>query len=388
MGDVSYASKTDNLQVAVDVGYGTSLVSTRNYADFYGNRLNLNADTAYENWRHIITEASSKNLTLSYQRTSYTWGAQDTFTTIQPPVDGNNLETTNNYNDVTHLDYKAKLSDHLTLQPLFEYTRNNSFSFLNPGALDANFQGSGTTMWRYRGELAAIYEAPWSANIRLGGGFIQDGVDSVAADGTPGLQLSAKLPNDITGHVTTDSKFGLFEYAQQIQDIGITVGGRYEDTSFGSAFAPRAGLTYVHEAFNAKLLYGSAYRIPLPYQVYSRQFSPNSDLKPETADTTEMELGYKFTPHLTGTFNAFFINIYNPIVYQGNTNTYVNFGRNQSEGAEAELRTDYARYGGFANIAFATPGTAASAGFTTQSKKQFLGASPIKLNVGPIIKKE
>jgi len=384
-GDVSFASKTDNLRVAVDVGYGASLVSTRDYADFYGNRLSLNQDTAYENWRHIITEASSKNLTLSYQRTSYTWGGQDTFTTIQPAVNGNNLEDVNNYNDVTHLDYKAKLSDHLTLQPLFEYTRNNTYSLVNPASIAAEFEGSGTSMWRYRGEMSVLYDSPWSAQIRLGGGYIQDGVDSVASDGTPGLQLSAD-PNDVGNRATSSSSYGLFEYAQQIHSIGVTVGGRYEDTTFGNAFAPRAGLTYVHDAFNAKLLYGRAYRIPLPFEVYSRQEIFNGNLKPETADTTEMELGYKFTPHVTGKFNVFFINIDNPIVFEGNTDSYANFGRDQSEGAETELRADYLHVGGFANVAYATPGPDTSPIFRTQSKKQFLAAPPIKITLGTYYK--
>lgn len=384
-GNVSAGSQTDALKVAAHVGYGSTVLSRRDYADFFGNRLELNSETAFREWQHIITEASAKNLTVRYDRTSIHWGGQDAFAMIQPPVNGIEVEQLNNYNDVTHLDYQAKISDHLTLQPLFEYTRNNTWSFDFPSAIIGNYQGSGVTLWRYRGEMSLNYDGPGSAQIRVGGGHLRDEVENVGADGTPGLQLSSD-PTDLASRTHTSSTFGLFQYVQQIQAVGVTVGGRYEDTSFGRAFAPRAGLTYVHEAFNAKLLYGRAFRIPLPWQAYSRSAAFAGNLKPETANTSEMELGYKFTPHTKGKINLFFIDINDPIVFQGNNNVYVNFGRIQSEGAEAEFRTDYVRAGGFANVSYARPGSATSAGFVTPSNKQFLASPPVKVNVGTYVR--
>jgi len=380
-GNVSLGSQTDALRVAAHLGYGTTLMSRRDYADFFGNKLKLDQDTAYRRWQHIITEASAKGLTIRYQRTSFTFGGQDTFTTIQPPVNGNQVERVNNSNDVVHVDYQAKLSERWTLQPIVEYTRNNTWNFPFPASIDGLFEGSGSTLWRYRGEMAAIYEAPWAAQLRLGGGYIRDDVESVASDGTPGIQLSAD-PNDLGSRIHTSSNFGLFQYLQQIGPIGLTAGGRYENTTFGNAFAPRAGVTYVREAFNAKLLHGKAFRIPLPWQAFSRCLGFNGSLMPETASTTEMELGYKFTPHWVGKSNVFFIGIKDPIVYRSATNSYVNFGRIQSQGAEAELRANYTLYGGFANISFAAPGRGTSPGFTTQSKKQFLGTPPLKIALG------
>ena len=380
-GNISYGSQTENLRAAAHIGQGETLLSRRDYADFFGNRLKLDRNTAYRRWQHIITEASAKDLTIRYQRTSFTFGAQDTFTTIQPAVNGINLEQTNNYNDVTHLDYHAKVSDNLAINPLFEYTRNNTWNFNYPASIDGFLEGSGAMLWRYRGEIVAVYATPWSAEMRLGGGYIQDGVKNVASDGTPGLQLSAD-PSDRSDHKRTSSNFGLFQYLQQLGPVGVTAGGRYEDTSFGSAFAPRAGLTYVHEAFNAKLLYGRAFRIPLPWQAYSRVLTYNGDLKPEIANTTEMEVGYKFTPQLKGKLNAFFININKPIVYLGATNEYVNLGQVISKGIEAELRLNYTSYGGFANFSYTAPGHSTSPGFVTPSKNRFLATPPVKIAFG------
>ena len=380
-GDVSFGAKTDAVSMAVHVGYGTQPLSTREYDDFFGNRLGLNQNNASRQWQHVVAEASAKNLTVRYQRTSFTYGGQDTFTTIQPPVNGGNAEYINNYDEVGHVDYRAKLTDRLTLQPLFEYTRNNTWTFPSPSSIDAFFEGPSTLIQRYHGELTVVYQAPWSAEIRAGGGYIRDEVHGVAADGTPGLQLSSD-PSNLSDHGHTASTFGLLQYLQQFDLVGLTVGGRYEDTTFGNAFAPRVGLTYAHEAFNAKLLYGRAFRIPMAWEAYSRNLGFNPALKPETADTTEAEVGYRLAPQVTSKFNVFFIDIHEPITYEGATNSYVNLGRIQSQGAEAEIRADYVRYGGFANLSYAVPGGATSSGFATQSKKQFLGTPPVKIDVG------
>jgi outer membrane cobalamin receptor len=380
-GNISFGSETDNLKVAVHVGRGTQVLSKRDYSDFFGNTIHLDQVNAFRNWQHVITEASSKNLTLRYQRTSFTFGGQDTFTTIQPPVNGAYLEETNNYNDVTHIDYQAKITDRLTLKPLFEYTRNNSWNFNYPASIDGFYEGSGAWMSRTRGELTANYGAPWNGDLMLGGGYIRDGAYNIASDGTPGIQLSEN-PADLGNRKYTSTQFGLFQYQQKLSLFGITVGGRYEDTSFGSAFAPRAGLTYVNGAFNTKLLYGRAFRIPLPWQAYSKVLTFNGDLKPEVADTTELEVGYKFTRHMVGKINTFFIDIKDPLVYTGTNNRYQNFGDIESEGVEAELRATYSQFGGFANISYSRPGTHTSPGFVTKSGKQFLASPPVKINLG------
>lgn len=380
-GNISYANKTDTLKAAAHVGYGSTLLSKRDYTDFFGNRLNLNRETAYRHWQHLITEASAKQLTVRYQRASFTFAGQDTFAVIQPAINGIYVERTNNYNDSLHLDYQAKLSDRLTVQPLFQYTRNGTWNFPFPSSVDGLYEGSGSTLWRYRGEITSIYEAPWQANLRIGGGVIRDEVESVASDGSPGLQLSED-PTDLGTRVHTSSTFGLCQYEQKMNQFTLTFGGRYEDSSFGHAFAPRAGLTYVYNAFNAKLLYGRAFRIPLPWQAHSRALNFSGKLKPEIAYTTEMELGYKFTAHLSGKINLFFIDINEPLVYQGASNTYANLGEIQSEGVEAEIQINYERFGGFVNIAYSEPGPDTSPAFTTVSKKQFIGTPPLKLNVG------
>jgi len=385
-GNISYGAQTGTMKVAAHVGYGTQPLSRREYADFFGNRLRLDENNSYRRWQHVITEATAKHVTLRYQRTTFTFGSQDAFVTIQPPINGMYLDQSNDYTDAVHLDYAGKVTDRLTIQPLFEYNRNNTWNFNYPASLSGSLAGSGNTLWRYRGELAIIYDVPSVAQLRLGGGYIRDEVDSVASDGTPGLQLSSD-PADRTNRIHTDSSFGLLQYQHRLNPFGITVGGRYENTSFGDAFAPRAGVTYVRRAFNAKLLYGRAFRIPLPWQAYSRVISFSDNLDPETADTVEMELGYKFTRSVSGKINVFHIDIDDPIVYDGWINRYSNFGKIQSRGIEAEMKADFDTTGGFANLSFSEPSSRTSPGFVTESKKRFLGSPRVKINAGVYYRK-
>ena len=174
-----------------------------------------------------------------------------------------------NYNDSFYADYTARLGDCLTLLPVFKYTRNNSWNFPFAASSDGFFEGAGATLWRYEGDLTALYTAPGLADIRVGGGVIRDEVESIASDGTPGLQLSEDS-NDLGSRVHTSSTFGLLQIEKDWSPIGLTLGGRYQDSAFGHAFAPRAGVTYHRRLFHAKVLYGRAFRIPLPWQAYSR----------------------------------------------------------------------------------------------------------------------
>jgi len=296
-------------------------------------------------------------------------------------VNGIYLDQLNMYNDTTHIDYVAKISDRLTLLPVFEYYRDNSESFDYSAAPDAFYNNSSLMLWQYRGELTALYKASDSTQARFGGGYIRDEIGDLGVDGSPGLQLSSD-PSDVTSRAHDVSTYGLLQVEQQFRLIDLTVGGRYEENRFGTDFAPRAGLTYVRDAFNAKLLYGRAFRNPTLWEAYGRSTNDNPDLKPETADTTELEAGYKLSPHVKGSWNLFYIDIKDPIQYMGNVNEYLNLGRIQSEGTEAELRADYPHYGGFGNVAYARPGQDTSPEFVTVSKKQFLASPPVKMSVG------
>ncbi len=63
----------------------------------------------------------------------------------------------------------------------------------------------------------------------------------------------------------------------------------------------------------------------------------NDKLRPETSENYEMQVGYKFTDHLSAKANAYFINIKDPILWNGSNLQYSNTGRIQSMGLEGNV---------------------------------------------------
>jgi len=140
-------------------------------------------------------------------------------------------------------------------------------------------------------------------------------------------------------------------YAQTLlktRFLDITAGGRYENHShYGSAFAPRMGVNKTINKFHFKLLYSRAFHSPtIGNLIY------NQDIKPETADVTELELGYKISENIFATVNLFDIKLKEAILFfdEGDDWGYKNAGKMNSQGFEIDLRSKY--YFGYFNLAY------------------------------------
>lgn len=236
-------------------------------------------------------------------------------------------------------------------------------------------------MSRIRGQVTGQYNFGKAGELTVGAGYSRDIVKNASALGTPGL--SSPL-GDTVFSLYTESKYVLFQYVAKVKSFGFTAGSRYESTSFGDAIAPRAGITYHKNNLNFKILYGKAYRIPLPWQAYSRviTFWPENKLEPELAGTAEFEVGYKINNNIKVKVNAFFIDIDKPISYLSSDNSYHNFGRIQSLGAEAELTAQYRKSKAFLNFSYNKPGSKTSEPFVTADKEHFLAMPTFKINIG------
>lgn len=102
------------------------------------------------------------------------------------------------------------------------------------------------------------------------------------------------------------------------RDVNLTAGARYDRYSdFGGAFNPRLGLVWgFTEKGEIKLLYGRAFRAPNFKELYDQnnRFSVgNSELKPETVDTFEANIGYRPMKAIQAQVNYFYSNIDNLI---------------------------------------------------------------------------
>jgi len=302
----------------------------------------------------------------------------------------------NNKMESLHMQYDFKLNERTSLIPKLDMARGNpittavspdftfssgNVNFFGPVDPWQNQAGYGS---RYQTEIEVNSNITPNSNLTGGAGYQYNTVYSTNVFGNPGLQTSAN-PADTVSSYGRATTFAYFQYSGQLKTVGFTVGSRYEVTPFGQAFVPRFGLTYVKNNFNAKLLYGRAFRVPLLWQAYSRQFAFRPDLKPlqpEFSNSYELELGYKISPFIKVSTNFFYIHINTPIFYLGSNNSYQNYGLINSLGAESELQLKYRNLGGFINLSYATPGSNTSREFTNESRTAFLALPPFKANIG------
>ncbi len=143
-------------------------------------------------------------------------------------------------------------------------------------------------------------------------------------------------------------------YLQDTWDItdtvNLTLGARHDQYSdFGGATSPRTGLTWAFmKDASLKLLYGKAFRAPSFMEMFSANqpaIQGNEDLEPETINTYECGLSYKFNKHVTSSVNYFYNNVENLIVLRTlesaqNTSRYENFGDAHVQGVEMETKVD------------------------------------------------
>jgi len=116
--------------------------------------------------------------------------------------------------------------------------------------------------------------------------------------------------------------------------VNVTLGGRYEQHSqAGSSFVPRLVLTHTFDKFHFKAMVDKAYRPPM---IEALRISPN--ILPENALSTELEVGYMFSPKFFVSANVFDLSLANAVIYQFDATGahYVNAGNTETQGFELE----------------------------------------------------
>jgi len=126
--------------------------------------------------------------------------------------------------------------------------------------------------------------------------------------------------------------------------LNITAGGRYDHfETFGTSLNPRLALIVTPlEKSVIKLLYGTAFRAPSPFELYyqSSTNTPNPDLKPEKIETIELVYEQYFGDHFRATVTGFFYDINNLINQTdagGGKTVFRNIAQIDSRGLEFEL---------------------------------------------------
>jgi outer membrane cobalamin receptor len=320
--------------------------------------------------------------------------AQDVFG-VSLPKNSSGVYTNelNNFTENFQMKHDAPVGEKFLLQTSCEFSRGNPISSSVAPAYVTDSLGNKVLYnpadtWQNQKAMGGRYSLEQSLIGKLGKGEIIAGAGfqlhtlrSTTTEGTYSVQYSPD-PADTARFIRRTSGFALFQYNIKFGDFHFIAGSRYEITPFGNAFAPRAGMTYNKKKLNIKVLYGRAFRVPLLWQAYSRQFFTQKGLHPEICNTLEFAVGYRFSPSLKVSLNAFWIDITEPITYIGSTNSYQNYGRVGSRGFEGEISWRKAGYGFFANASYCIPTQNTVADFLTEDKKHFLALPRLKLNGG------
>lgn len=384
----------DQLDFSFHVGTSQTPVSIRKYEDYVGNSFQMGNKASWRRWSHIIAEGSYRDFYFSYNRNEQDFLAQDIFGTIPTnPVQGVYTNQLNFKVETLRAHYEFWLNKKLRLKPNIEMARGNPIStsqsttsypnvspttYLNPADL---WQNNATLSKRWQMELETTYSFSEKDEILGGIGGQINSIYSISAQGQNGLQSSLN-PADTTSRITLGTIYAFAQYTRQGNRLGFTTGARTEKTPFGTALVPRLGFTYIQNKFNAKLLYGKAFRVPLLYQAFTRQYTAGA-LVPEITNTFDLEIGYKWTKQAYLRANAFHTQIDKPITYIGANNSYQNYGSVRTVGAEAEMKWQATNYQLFANLAYSRPVKRfTNLDFMNQASNRFLALPTLKLNVG------
>lgn len=224
--------------------------------------------------------------------------------------------------------YGIPVAGGLKLTPRAQYkrqapwARSQSFPSFSSYSLDK-------TAERFSGGLDLDYEATEAVSLIAG----VEGYEDRARDNMAGSNSfrgrDRVIYSDIAGYAQGIAATSL---------VDVTAGVRYEKHSAsGDSLVPRLGLVRQLGRFHVKLLASRAFRAPA-----IENLNLNPDLRPEKADAGEVEVGYEAGRRLFVSANFFDIRVERPIVYHVDpatfAETYLNFSRTRTRGAEIEAR--------------------------------------------------
>jgi outer membrane receptor protein involved in Fe transport len=392
-GNLSAGMMKEQMDLSVHVGTNFTPTSIRTYTDYAGKSFQMGSHSSWRKWSHIIAEGSFHNFYFSYNRSEQLFLAEDIFGFLSPNPTAGIYSNQLNFRIETFRAHYEFWAGKVRLKPNIEMSRGipistSSASISYPNVSPTTYlipsniwQNASIDARKYQAELELQYTISEDNEILAGIGAQNNLLYAISVNGSNALQTSAN-PADTTSFVARPTFYGFAQYTRQGKEFGFTTGARFENTPFGNAFLPRMGFTYVKQKFNTKLLYGRAFRVPLLYQAYTREYA-RVTLNPEITHTFDLEVGYKITTQSYLRANAFHTQISDPITYLSSTNSYQNYGSVRTVGAEAEYKWQNKAHQFFMNLAYSRPIKGfTNADFMNQSANAFLALPTLKVNVG------
>lgn len=231
--------------------------------------------------------------------------------------------------------YRADLTDSLSLTPTLKVAvqqpwRNTGVAIDDPNYYDPTVQ-----------QYILGLDASWDLSARTSTIVGSEYEFAVARHGGNEPSRNYLFPG---GAQQTDySRYALYnEWLFKTAIANITAGLRLEShADYGYSLVPRLSLTRTLRDISVKAIYNRAFRAPSIEQT-STGLKAGQQLKTETSDNYELEIGYRIDAKQNVTVNGFYIDMHNPIVYfhdpVRDLDTYVNQGNVSTAGAELEYR--------------------------------------------------
>lgn len=258
---------------------------------------------------------------------------------------------TNFTNYLAEVKYIQKLGTNLQLQGKFNYKRSLPWEFNALADSTDNYPSYKIVTDRYRGNLAALWDATYWLNITAGAEAYYDKACKPILNGE--MQI---FRNEGGNEVAYSNYAAFLQSLIKLRFANLTIGARYDyNSASGAAFNPRLGITKRMGAFNFKLLYASSYRAP---GIENIQTSIQSRILPEKTRTFELETGFQINRNMFLSLSLYDISTKNAIRYVVDTsltNTpegYINSDKKiGTQGLDLEYK--YKSSYGFVNLAYA-----------------------------------
>ena len=319
-GSISFGKKITDGRIGVSGSVSDFIRSSERYVDNFGNGYDMSTQSGTYNSQFKI-ELVKKGLSAIAMCDNYTTKDRDGYEQIYLRAYDNKF-----------FDSKSIIKYEFSL-PRLKITPGLRLNYSKP--------------WNLSSTLADDDYVPFNTTLTKGIAFVNFNYEpssklSVIA-GSQWSKLTA-TDNLDSSYFSNGSKtfrmWNFSSYAQAIyrmKYVNLILGGRYTSNEYyGNKFVPRAGITIIRDKFHVKTLFSQAFRAP---SVENINYNP--DIKAESTNVIEIEMGVKVSKGSYFTANVFDITTKDPIIYFYNDNSeddYKNESPTGTRGFELEYK--------------------------------------------------
>jgi len=310
------------IKVSLAASEGTH--SAQKYIDFYGSEFDQEKDSKRK-MQNLSMGGEYQDLKFNMVIDRFKHEHQDYFGIV-----------TGNYrikfdSDMARLEYPWQVNEEFTLISSIDYLRQNNWHTHALEDLSDIYGVSDTPLQietrldRY--QLQGLFRPRLSYSINAGVMYQEERAHAKETSiGIP--DASVFFDGSDRDNYQTHAAF--FQVDWDNNNVNWSLGGRYSRHSLvGESWVPRISYLTRLKKWHFKGLYSHSYREPEFYIIAV----VDEKLKPETAKTSEIEVGYQVSAHAMMTLNLFHSNIEDPIIFSvvdSDSNISINGYRNQS----------------------------------------------------------